>query len=295
MTHQYDETLLSKPGTDKGRLQREVLRVLLEHERDGALPTSNRFVFYELVMRGAVDKAKSRRNGGRGSDQDVSDASFHLREIGAVPWPWIVDETRELHQWRQAGTVADYVLESLDTARVNCWGDEDPPLLLCESRTFGGVLRRTIAPEYLCPVAATNGQVGGFLRTDIAPLLEITDRKVLYIGDYDWSGHQIETNTKRVRVREAEWDGEWTRLALTDEQVAARPDLPRVEKGDRRYTDGRPHEAIEVESLGQTVVENIVRDALDALLPEPLEDVHRREEEQRERVRAVLQTAERAK
>jgi hypothetical protein len=34
-------------------------------------------------------------------------------------------------------------------------------LILCESAAVGGVLERTAAPDYLCPVAATSGQVGG--------------------------------------------------------------------------------------------------------------------------------------
>jgi hypothetical protein len=44
---------------------------------------------------------------------------------------------------------------------------------------------------------------------------------------------------------------------------------------------GRVGNAVEVESLGQGVVTGIVRDALDALLPEPLEHVLVGEESQR--------------
>jgi len=36
---------LSDPGSAKGRLQRTALRVMREHQRDRALPTSIRFVF----------------------------------------------------------------------------------------------------------------------------------------------------------------------------------------------------------------------------------------------------------
>src|SRR5215217_4140392 len=48
------EAKLSKANSKAGRLQREVLRVLVEHRNDGALPTSGRFIFYELEGRGVV-------------------------------------------------------------------------------------------------------------------------------------------------------------------------------------------------------------------------------------------------
>ena len=72
------------------------------------------------------------------------------------------------------------------------------------------------------------------------------------------------------------------RLALTEEQARG---LRRITKRDRRYEDGRPHEAVETEALSQVRIVQIVRDRLDALLPEPLSRVHEREERER---RALL-------
>jgi hypothetical protein len=272
-----------RPGTAAARLREAVHRALLEHEAAGELPTSNRFLYYELVQAGVVDKTRTRRTG-RGSDQDLADACKWLRDEGLVPWDWIVDETREVTVWNYAPTIADYLTEVVDVARIDCWAGLAPPLLLCESRTFGGVLKRTLAPEYLCPVAATNGQVGGFLHTDIAPLLKRTDRPVLYVGDYDIRGLDIERNTQRVLDHTAltsdpEVLRAWMRIALTPDQVEAYG-IPAVTKYDRvkRVTA----EAYEVEALGQGTVTAIVRAALDELLPEPLERVQVREQRQRE-------------
>jgi hypothetical protein len=80
---------------------------------------------------------------------------------------------------------------------------------------------------------------------------------------------------------------EWTRIALTAEQAEGR-DLPVVEKVDRRFHPPLRHEAIEVEALGQGTVTAIIREALDALLPEPLDDVQAREALQREAVAEFL-------
>jgi hypothetical protein len=226
------------------------------------------------------------RGQGRSEDQNLSDASKWLRDAGLVPWSWIVDETRSLTAHRYAETIADYLLDSIDAARINCWGDEPPPLIIYESRTFGGVLQRTIAPDYLCPVTATGGQVGGYLHTNVAPVLVGNERRVLYVGDHHLAGASIEGNTRAVLERET-GERDWLRVALTAEQVAVH-DLPIVEKVDRRYRPARKHEAVEVEALGQGVVTEIIRAALDSLLPERMPDVQVREDEQREHERRRL-------
>jgi hypothetical protein len=67
---------LSDPGSAKGRLQRAALRVMCEHQRDRALPTSIRFVFYELEQRGEASKRERVAN--------LSEALMVLRELGLV-------------------------------------------------------------------------------------------------------------------------------------------------------------------------------------------------------------------
>jgi hypothetical protein len=70
-----DVELLSRPDSKGGRLQRIVLELLREHEQAGAIPTSARFLFYELVQRGVLSKEKT---GAQRPDQPLkpgSDAS----------------------------------------------------------------------------------------------------------------------------------------------------------------------------------------------------------------------------
>jgi hypothetical protein len=200
-----------------------------------------------------------------------------------VPWSWIVDETRALDAWESAATVADYIAGQVRWARVDCWAGSPAPLILTESRSLAGVLRG-LAAEYLVPIAATNGQVGGFLHTDIGPTLE-PGQRVLYLGDLDHQGDQIEANTRAVLERYAPLD--WTRLALLPEQVT-RYAIPSTWKTDRRYRPPRPSEAWETEALNQSVIVQLVRDRLDELLPEPLADVQVRERAQRAQVAAML-------
>jgi hypothetical protein len=274
-------------GTKRGRLQRACLEILRAHEQQpNGLPTSTRFIYYELIQRGDIAKKPAAgKSGGRRPDQDVAEVVFLLRKNGLVPCEWIVDETRSPDSWRYADSVADYLKDMVSMARLDLWGGEPPPMILTESRLLAGVLRE-LAAEYLVPIAATNGQCGGFLRTDIAPALE-PGQRVIYLGDYDWQGAQIEANTRRVLEDLIGGELDWQRVAITEEQVL-NYDLPRIRKPDRRYKPVRHHDAVETEALGQSIIVALVRDHLDDLLPESLTAVRVRGQEQQEKVRASL-------
>jgi hypothetical protein len=129
-----------------------------------------------------------------------------------------------------------------------------------------------IASEYLCALASTNGQSGDSSMTVIAPMLQ-ADRRVLYLGDWDHQGHQIEAATRRTLEHHIDEELDWELLAVTDEQVDEhdlRPFL--IKKKDKRYKPTGVHDAIETETLGQRIIVDLVRDRLDDLLPEPLEE-----------------------
>ena len=277
---------LSAETTKKGRLQRACLALLDEHEADGALPTSNRFLFYELVSRGVLPKSYPGKS--RTPAQDVSEATTSLREVGIIPWSWIVDETRALHYWRYAPSVYQYALEMLPSARIDLWQGEPPPLILCESRSLAGVMQ-DIASTYLCPIAATNGQTGGFLHTDVGPLIReggsFAPRRVLYFGDLDLSGGYIEENTRGVLETYGALD--WKRLAITNEQVRERG-LTEVEKKDNRFKPPRTFPAVETEALRQQEIQRILLEALEEDVPQPLSEILEREQLQRVLVRERL-------
>jgi hypothetical protein len=289
--------VLSRRRTKAGRTQRVVLNKTLEHQATDALPTNNRFVFYECEQDGNATKPAdddNRRNRRRShgwppGDQDVSDALTYLREHGVIPWDWIVDESRDVTVWRYGRTTVDYVRDELPAARTNPWGDGPPPVIVCESRATGGVLER-VAAEYCCPVGATGGQATGYLRTKVVPVFTDlaaefgTVPEVLYLGDLDLSGEHIEANTRRVLQSEV-GRLRWTRVAMT-EAIAAAKQITPIMKRDGRTK--RTHPAIEVESLGQAALIALVRAALDDRMPEPLDDVLERDRAERDRLAAFL-------
>jgi hypothetical protein len=176
------------------------------------------------------------------------------------------------------------VLATLPHTVLDPWRGE-APTILTESRSLAGVLRDLVR-EYRARIASTNGQCGGFLRTDIAPLLRPNDG-VLYLGDFDLSGNLIEANTRRVLEHEIGGDLRWERLALTEQQVEDYG-LPVITKRDRRYKDGHPHRAVETEAISQRVLIDILRARLDALSPEPLARVLESEARQRRQIVRLL-------
>jgi hypothetical protein len=223
------------PETKRGRVRIALMQLYEEHRRAGMLPTSGRFLFYELVARGVINKSGVR------PDQIVTKALTDLRKRGLIPWEHIVDETRDLSDYTGSATVADDLLLHLRAARIDPW-DGEAPLILTESRSLAGVLR-ALCGEYRIRISSTNGQVGGFLYTDIAPVLTERDR-VGYLGDFDLSGGMIEDNTREVLESEVGVLA-WRRLALTEEQVHEYH-LPSITKTDKRFKGaGGTHEAVE--------------------------------------------------
>jgi hypothetical protein len=272
----------SDPRPDSiGKVRTALMYLLDQHRLDGAIPTSVRFLFYELVMQRIVAKEGDR------PDKIVSAALTDLREDRHVPWDLIVDETREVFDYTGSATVAEDWLCYLGAARLDPWKGQ-VPLILTESRSLAGVLRAQCR-QHRCRIASTNGQVGGFLHTKVAPLLKEGD-PVGYLGDLDLAGGDIEANTRRV-LESIVGELDWQRLALTSEQKE-QYDLPVIIKHDKRFTNGGGvHEAVETEALSQTLIVEIVRTWLDDLLPRPLDTVLVRERRQRERLRRLIERA----
>jgi len=254
--------------------------VLRSYEAVDALPTNTRFVYYELKQAGyALGRHASRRD-----DQDVIDAVATLCKTGTVPWWWIVDETRSVEGPHLASSVRQWLLDMLGQARISCWDGQPRPVVICESRGVRAALRAT-ADRYGALITSTNGQVGGFLHTDVVPLLA-AGCPVAYFGDCNPAGSAIEVNTRRVLEREVGPLG-WQRLAVTPEQ-AAEAGLPPKPGTDRRYRDGRPHISYEAEALGVRELNRLLAGLVDDLLPEPLETVQEREQAEREALRVLL-------
>jgi hypothetical protein len=254
----------------KARTRALVLALLREHAASDGLPTTIRFLFYELEQRGLAVKPdrEGERKGMRRSvgwppgSQDITDAVIKLREDGTISWDSIADTERSVDVTPHWTNMRAFLNDALDSFRLNPFEPDEPPLILTESRGNAEVLSR-VASQYCCPIAGVKGFVAGFLRTKIAPLFKGNEREVLYLGDYDRSGFDIENNARKTLQNAVGRVIAWKRIALTQTQIDAGKMEP-IWKVDKR--DGQGHDAWECEALGQNVVVSIVRKALAAQL-----------------------------
>lgn len=112
---------------------------------------------------------------------------------------------------------------------------------------------------------------------------------MLYLGDLDLSGGHIEANTRTVL--EGYGELEWEKVAITDVQLRESA-FPVKTKLDYRFKPARAFNAVETEALGQARIMELLKERLEAAVPEPLTEVLRREEQQRVLVRERLNGGE---
>ena len=89
--------------------------LLAQHRQEDTLPTSARFLYYELVTLRVISKEKT---GKRRPDQNMIDALTDLRERGEIPWDWIVDETRSIEDYTGFPTIKEGALAYLEIIRL---------------------------------------------------------------------------------------------------------------------------------------------------------------------------------
>lgn len=218
----------------------ECYQIWREHKSagTGALPTAPRFIFYELVDNGIIEK-KPLEKGQRRPSQDVSDALMWLRrykldpnggfnkdgsvkvvwcepgENGLIPWDDIRDDTRSLRNFSGYPTFRAAVEARMSHPYLDPWKGRWP-VIVAEDRAVA-VSLEDLAREYRVPVTSTNGQAGGFIQTDVIPAVRENGRAhlVLYCGDLDRGGESIEGNLREQLGTEVEIE----RLLLTEEQA----------------------------------------------------------------------------
>lgn len=133
-----------KAGTiNRSEVMRQaVLMLYAIHKDEGTIPTSARFLFYELVAREIIEKGGLKKR----PDQEVINALTQLRKSGQIPWDGIVDETRSIEDYRGAVSIADGVADRIRYIHLDPWHGS-APMILCESRSLVGALRN-VAQRY---------------------------------------------------------------------------------------------------------------------------------------------------
>lgn len=223
-------------------------------------PASVRAACYQLFIR------KLLRSMAKGETNKVSRLLTIARDEGAIPWDWIVDETREAERpgtWSDPEDFAAAVIRSyrrdywlLQPIRIEVWSEK-------------GTVRGTLKPvldHYGVTFRALHGYNSTTVAHDVGEETAEEPLTALYVGDWDPSGmHMSEVDLPR---RVAKYGGkvELIRLAITARdransglpQFAAKPSDPRYKWFVSRYGT----QCIELDALDPRELRERVRFAI---------------------------------
>jgi hypothetical protein len=197
-----------------------------------AQPITGRGVGYKLFVRRLI------KSMGRSDMQRVYRLLKLAREQGIIPWPWIVDETRELERISTWDDPEDYADTVIRCYRKDYWKQQPVRLLVCSEK---GTVRGVIAPvlnKYGVDFRVLHGFSSATTVYDIAQDDDGRPLIILYVGDWDPSG--LCMSEVDLPNRFEKYDGDHIeplkRIALREEHLAGLPSFPAAEKKkDPRY------------------------------------------------------------
>jgi len=194
-----------------------------------AQPITGRGIGYKLFTMGLIDSMRDM--------QQVYRLLRVAREEGAIPWSWVVDETRSLERvstWDDPSQYARCVARSY---RRDFWAQQPTR---CEVWSEKGTVRGVLQP-ILDELAVGFRVLHGFgSATSIHDAAEDFDGRsltIFYVGDYDPSGLYMSEADLPSRLERYGGDHvRVERVALTREQVRDLPSFPASDKrGDPRF------------------------------------------------------------
>ena len=263
----YRASTLKRDRRTKARTQlldEQIIAVLREDH-----PQSVRHVFYRMTDPRLGEPVEKSDRGYR----HVQERCVKLRRYGLIPYNWIADMSRRGYFVNTYDDAGDFLRRMGHLYRADLWRDSDYRCeVWAESRSIASVILSDCQE-----LAVDLFPCGGFsslsfiheaaqqhnASQDTRPLI------VLYVGDYDPTGVLIDQSLER-ELREhlrADIDMDFRRIAINEEQVKEHdlPTKPRKE-GDKRsqhieYT-------VEAEAMPAHVLRGILRDEVEALLPQ---------------------------
>jgi hypothetical protein len=198
---------------------------------EAAQPITGRGIGYKLFTSGMIPSMETK------SMQRVYRLLKEARELGIIPWSWIVDETRQLEissSWNDPEEFLDCAFRSY---RRDLW--QDQPLRI-EVWSEKGTIRGVLAPvldKFGVGFRVMHGFASATTVYDIAQDDNGLPLIALYVGDYDPSG--LFMSEVDLPGRLAKYGGdhvELVRIALKHGDLAQLPSFPASDKAnDKRY------------------------------------------------------------
>jgi hypothetical protein len=258
----------SKPRVRRTRdhlaqLDQQIIDALVE-----CSPQSVRHVFY-LMTNPRLPKPVEKTERGY---KHVMKRLIALRESGRVEYDQIVDASRTGYHVATYEDPIAYMYKTASDYRSDVWLQTPYYVeVWCESRSIAGVILQTCQKFGVSLYPA-----GGY--TSISFAYEAAESinwyykgrevRVFYVGDYDPAGIDIDRDIKQKLRRHLKPEVSLTfiRVAITKEQIE-RYDLPTKprKKGDRRSPE--VEETVEAEAMSPSLLRDLLRNEIEALLP----------------------------
>jgi hypothetical protein len=261
MTAVYEAGDIKRKRSTKAEME-ERYDALVDIVSDAA-PTGVRFCYYRAVSQGIVPKTQN-------GYVMVQRALMHLREIGVIPWTYIVDSSRWMRKPETWSSADELLFDVARTYRRSNWDDSDTRVeVWCESESVAGVIW-PVTSQWDVPLYPMKGQTSASFAYAAAMQYRNDDRPVIiyYVGDRDPAGLEIEANlADKLCKYSGRVDMIINRLACTAEQVT---ELELIGGKPKKRTWNHPTygeqpfigEAVEVEAIDAPILRELVADAV---------------------------------
>jgi hypothetical protein len=230
-----------------------------------AQPITGRGVGYKLFT------AKLITSMAREEMQRVYRLLKEAREVGFIPWEWIVDETRSLERVSTWDDPEEYSKCVAESYRRDFWKQQ--PLRVqvwSEKGTVRGVLR-PVLDHYAVGFNPVHGFNSATSMHDAAEDYDGREVIVLYVGDLDPSGMFMSEVDLPKRLRD--YDGEHVtikRIAVTPDQTEGLPSFQASDKHkDPRYkwfVANHGSECWELDAMDPNALRDCVEEAIRDLI-----------------------------
>jgi hypothetical protein len=254
-------------------------------------PMTVRQVFYQLVVRGVIEKTEAEYQG------TVIRLLTDMRLAGEIEFSSIVDESRRCRITRTFDSITDAIERTAEHYRRSALREADDYLeIWCEKDALAGVLW-DVTSEYDVPLMVSRGMPSlTFLYGSAVAIRRAArtgkDSYIYQFGDHDPSGVLIPQTIER-RLGEM-CEGFYCpppyveRVALTEEHITEfnLPTRPTKREGNR-HANGFDGDSVELDALPPRVLRDMVRETIEQhISPAMVASLRAAEDSERELLRA---------
>jgi len=259
---------MTKAETEQ--LESQIYQVLAQDN-----PQSVRHCFYRMTDPRLPVPVPKTDTGSPNGYNKVQQRMAKMRRAGRLPYSWVTDTTRRGYHTNTYANPDDFLQRVAGLYRGDVWRDIETHVeVWCESRSIAGVIQ-DLCKEY----AVSLYPAGGFSSLSliyeaasyIANEIECSGKTsvcVLYVGDYDPAGVLVDKAIERdLRKHLPGVPVDFHRIGINADQVMLY-DLPTKPRkaGDKRAQ--HITETVEAEAMPASLLRQLLRDQLDAFIPE---------------------------